>query len=175
MFVTTSTANRVMVLRRQEIKDVLVAKLGSDAAYYGATIDAFCVMDHHIHFVGRPPADRTMSWFVQRFKTNSSKLLLPLLSPRERALLPAALWQVSFRGIPIRHSEVRRSSVRYIHLNPVRAGLVEREDDYRWSSSWMIESGMWREDSGLVAAMLAEFGHALNTSPGRADPQDCES
>jgi hypothetical protein len=46
--------------------------------------------------------------------------------------------------------------VRYIHLNPVRAGLSKRVDGYRWSSHSNYLSG---DDKGVsVSAVLEQFG-----------------
>jgi len=42
----------------------------------------------------------------------------------------------------IRTEKVLESSIDYIHLNPVRRGLVERATDYRWSSArWHASDG----------------------------------
>jgi hypothetical protein len=37
--------------------------------------------------------------------------------------------------LPIFSEDMLMQKVNYIHQNPVRAGLVERAEDYRWSSA----------------------------------------
>ena len=37
----------------------------------------------------------------------------------------------------------------YLHANPVKAGYVERAEDYRWSSARFISGGLWSDESGL--------------------------
>jgi hypothetical protein len=39
--------------------------------------------------------------------------------------------------------------VRYVHLNPIRAGYCELETDYAWSSKRFWEMGLWTEEAGL--------------------------
>ncbi|MBI1756429.1 MAG: hypothetical protein HYR64_04895 [Fimbriimonas ginsengisoli] len=43
----------------------------------------------------------------------------------------------------------------YIHGNSVRAGLVARPEDYRWSSARLYEQGLYDEDRGLAEQVLA--------------------
>jgi len=44
------------------------------------------------------------------------------------------LWQPRFFDRPARTIKEYYEKVEYIHLNPVRAGLVERAEDWPWSS-----------------------------------------
>ncbi len=44
-------------------------------------------------------------------------------------------------ALPVFSEAFLMQKVNYIHLNPVREGLVERAEDYRWSSArpWLHE------------------------------------
>ena len=44
------------------------------------------------------------------------------------------LWQPRFFDRALRTVKEYNEKVEYIHLNPVRAGLVSRPEDWRWSS-----------------------------------------
>jgi putative transposase len=44
------------------------------------------------------------------------------------------LWQPRFFDRALRTVQEYNEKVEYIHLNPVRAGLVNRPEDWRWSS-----------------------------------------
>ena len=44
------------------------------------------------------------------------------------------LWNDRFKGVIVNHGEAQLMCSAYIDLNPVRAGMVERPEDYRWSS-----------------------------------------
>ena len=40
----------------------------------------------------------------------------------------------------------------YIHRNPVRAGIVENAEDYKWSSAGLYLGGAWDEVGGVTLA-----------------------
>ena len=46
----------------------------------------------------------------------------------------ALLWQPRFFGRAVRTMKEYYEKVEYIHLNPVRAGLAKRAEDWPWSS-----------------------------------------
>jgi hypothetical protein len=45
-----------------------------------------------------------------------------------------SLWDHHSNVLPIFSEDMFMQKVNYIHQNPVRLGLVERAEDYRWSS-----------------------------------------
>jgi hypothetical protein len=45
-----------------------------------------------------------------------------------------ALWQQQFWDRFVRHGKEFNDRLPYMHLNPVRRELVERPEDWRWSS-----------------------------------------
>jgi len=44
------------------------------------------------------------------------------------------VWQHQFWDRFVRHAQEFRDRLEYMHRNPVAAGLVERAEDWRWSS-----------------------------------------
>jgi putative transposase len=50
------------------------------------------------------------------------------------------IWQPRYYGFNIWSRQKVEEKLEYMHLNPVRAGLVERAEEYRWSSAlWYLE------------------------------------
>ncbi len=47
------------------------------------------------------------------------------------------LWEARFKGIIVEHGGTQLSCSAYMDLNPVRAGIVQAPEDYRWSSMGM--------------------------------------
>lgn len=45
------------------------------------------------------------------------------------------VWQVRFHSFEIDQRDKLEEKLNYMHLNPVRAGLVERCVDWKWSSA----------------------------------------
>lgn len=165
MFVTTTCLNFAKLLQREEMRDRLCCRLARDIQFYGAKLHAFCVMPHHLHLIVQAPGSNSMSWLMQRFKSNSAKDLLPLLTKaelesmgEEYGVQDRKFWMVSFRGIPLYTEEAFWRSVTYVHLNPVRGGLCERIEDYRWSSGGMFEDCLWSSEEGINTAIWEVFG-----------------
>jgi hypothetical protein len=90
-------------------------------------IHAFCLMDNHIHFVmqvGRIPlatilhnlASRYSHWMNCKYADSGH------------------LFQGRYRALLVDADSYLLELVRYVHLNPVRAGLVRTPTDFRWSS-----------------------------------------
>ncbi len=94
---------------------------------YGARLYAYCWMPNHVHMaieVGEPPLGRTMHLVASRYarlKQRQVPTTGHLFERRYRARLVAA-------------ESYLLALMRYIHLNPVRAGLARDPADYRWSS-----------------------------------------
>ena len=51
------------------------------------------------------------------------------------------LWQRRYYCFEIYSEAKLEEKLRYIHLNPVRAGLVEKTVDWKWSSARWYEQG----------------------------------
>jgi len=89
----------------------------------------FVIMPDHIHLLLAPHAsialERAMQFvkggFSHRFKKETSSRM--------------EVWQRSFTNHRIRDSADFQKHRRYIHLNPVRAGMVESPKDYPYSSA----------------------------------------
>ena len=60
---------------------------------------------------------------------------------------------LGFQSFPIHEDDQRRVVLRYVARNPLRAGLVERAEDWRWSRPHALStdsSGPIRLDPGPV-------------------------
>jgi putative transposase len=157
VFATTTALDFAPVFRWDADKQDMVRLLFEDHVRYGAVLHAYVIMANHIHFISRLPEDRDVSWFVQRLKTNSARVFLPRLDGEQRAAMALqqglngrSFWQRSFRSYVILSEAVFWQKVRYIHLNPVRAGLVELPEDYAFSSAGAFSrEGGWDEVGGV--------------------------
>jgi putative transposase len=94
----------------------------------GTAVWAWCLMPNHVHLILVPsradglgaalaPAHRRYSWEVN-----------------QREGWSGHLWQSRFASFPLDEAHLY-ACLRYIELNPVRAGLVERPEAWRWSSA----------------------------------------
>lgn len=156
VFITTTCLDFVHVFARPRLADLMAASLLADCRFYGVGLSAFVVMPHHVHLLVFLPKDLAVTSFMNRLKANAARRILPNLDDetnakfgQQRGLNGRTFWQRSFRSFPTAEGDSFWQKVRYIHLNPVRAGLVMRAEDYRWSSARLWEEGRWSEDDGL--------------------------
>lgn len=107
---------------------------------------AWCLMDNHVHllvldsrFRQSEAIHRLSSTFARRYN--------------QRCDRRGHVFQGRFGSTPIETEEHLLSAVRYIHLNPERAG-IESHDNYRWSSyrDYMGFGGF--TEKGFVLEML---------------------
>ncbi len=83
---------------------------------------------------------------------------------------PKHVWQARFFDFNVWTERKRIEKLRYIHRNPVKRGLVDSPEQWRWSSfrSYMFgEVGLVRvNETGVVKMRLR--GAAVGTSPSPA-------
>lgn len=91
-------------------------------------IICYCLMPNHFHFLLRQLKDNGVSIFISRL-TNSYTKYFNTKYTRIGPLLQGA-----FKALRIESDEQLIHVSRYIHLNPVVAGLVKNLDQYLWSS-----------------------------------------
>jgi len=171
VFVTTTCLDFVPAFSRSEMRELAAVSILHDCQHYHATLHAFVVMTHHVHLLLACPQARSISWLMQRIKSNLAKLALPRLDHHEIQLLSRqtglnqkSLWRPSFRGLEVSSPEAFYQKVRYTHLNPVRAKLVTEADNYRWSSRRFWNQDLWHPDLGLdLDRALVGFDESLCT------------
>lgn len=95
----------------------------------GIKLYAWCLMTNHIHLIVEPAADAmTLSVLMKRVNGRQSAYVNKLEGRS------GALWEGRYKASPIQSNSYLLSCIRYVELNPVRAGMVHRAEDYRWSS-----------------------------------------
>lgn len=94
---------------------------------YGHRIHAFCLMTNHVHLaiqVCEVPLSRIMQNIGFRYTTYLNR----------RKNRTGHVFQGRYKALLIDADNYLLELVRYIHCNPVRAGLVQSPDQYPWSS-----------------------------------------
>jgi putative transposase len=91
---------------------------------------AYCVMPNHFHLALWPREDGDLSRWVQWLLTTH---VLRHLAYYHRT---GHVWQGRFKAFPIQEDDHLRLVLRYIERNPLRASLVARAEQWRWSSLW---------------------------------------
>jgi REP element-mobilizing transposase RayT len=91
---------------------------------------AWCVMPTHVHVVVEQFEGHSLSDVIQRWKSVSAHAVNKAEGRKGR------LWQPEYFDRFMRTAEQFAWTVAYVENNPVAAGMVERPEDWRFSSSW---------------------------------------
>lgn len=142
---------------------------------YGHRIHAFCLMTNHVHLlieVGTVPLSRIMQNLSFRYTRYVNAL--------EKRM--GHLFQGRYKGLLIDKDSYLLELTRYIHCNPIRAGLVTDPGKYRWSGHlaylgkesipWLTTEPVLSQFAGQVkkASMLyLQFVQAGVREPHRQD------
>ncbi len=71
------------------------------------------------------------------------------------------LWGARFKGVIVSKGEAQLACSAYIDLNPVRAAIVKKPEDYRWSSIGLRARTTWRAKKLLrPLSILPGFGNS---------------
>lgn len=119
---------------------------------YGWRLHAFVLMSNHDHlFVETPEAN--LSAGMQHYNGGYTSYF------NRRHRRAGHLFQGRFKGHLIEEQGYFLEVSRYIHLNPVRAKLVEVPQSWRWSSCPGYVDVRRRLDWVCYERVLGEFGH----------------
>ena len=94
---------------------------------FALIVHAYCLMDNHYHLIVETPdanISRALQWLNVSYAVYFNK-------KRKRI---GHLFQGRFKALIVNADEYLQVLSRYIHLNPMRATLVKKPGDYRWSS-----------------------------------------
>jgi putative transposase len=137
-FITFSCYWRMKLLVSAAARDTFERELERVRRWYGCFITGYVVMPEHVHLLISEPERGKLSLVIQMLKQLTSRKLKPAAHPpADNAGRPGQLkrfWQVRYYGFPVWTEAKRIEKLRYIHRNPVRRGLTERPEDWKWSS-----------------------------------------
>jgi putative transposase len=125
-FLTLCTRDRIPYFRSRHIACWLLESLQQIATQQSFALRAYCLMPDHLHVLLQGNSSSSdLLCFVKTFKHKTTFHF--------RAKTGKTLWQLSFFDHILRTAENLSKTAEYILLNPVRAGLVQRPNDYPYS------------------------------------------
>ena len=140
---------RRAVFRDDSDRARYLARLVHYREKFGFRLLAFCLMDNHVHLAveaGRHPLSRIMAGvqftYTQYFNRRHGRV--------------GHLFQGRYKAFLIEKGRYALALLRYVHENPVKAGIVARPEQYRWSSDRSYRRGKGPEwvDLDRLLAML---------------------
>jgi putative transposase len=147
---------RMTVFFRDDDRDIYARLLRKFSLMHGFEIAAYTWMRNHIHVVGVPARKESLALAIG----DTHKTYTRLVNKREG--WKGYLWQGRFFSCPL-EGEYLWDAIKYVERNPVRAGIVERAEDYPWSSARAHVLGT---DDDLLAPRYRELGKGWAISWG---------
>ena len=105
---------------------------------------SWCLMPNHFHLAVWPRAGEDLSQFMMWLMTAHVRRY------HQHYHSSGHVWQGRFKAFPIQDDWHLLTVLRYIERNPLRAGLVQRAEDWRWSSASLHRDGQPILDLGPV-------------------------
>lgn len=142
-YVTLNVRDRRRAFRAADYALSCLTELRFECDRHPARLLAYVVMPDHMHFL-LFPEDGKLSRFLARFKPAVTKGIDPLAAElghqRRREWLASKghreLWQGGKHSAHLWSRRMIEQKANYMHLNPVRSGLVSCASEYPWSSYW---------------------------------------
>ena len=131
-FLTFRCFRRQPLLGTPQARDCFERSLEQARVRYRFYVAAYVVMPDHVHLLLTAPSNGTLATAVQAIKQSVSR---KLIGDRPH------LWQARYYDFNVWSREKRIEKLKYIHRNPVKRGLVERQEDWAWSSFRHYKAG----------------------------------
>jgi putative transposase len=177
-FITFSCYERAPLLNSPEARHVFEQTLERVRQWYGIYVAGYVVMPEHVHLLITEPEGYKLSVVIQMLKQNVAQQLgrrpRPVSPKNGETRTGHPFWYARYYDFNVWSGEKRIEKLRYIHRNPVKRGLVEKPEDWEWSSFRHYVSGVegaveiesqWtvrkREQSDVHLAAQDQTGLAL--------------
>jgi len=136
--VTARGNERKRIFRCDADRRKFLELLGQATLRFGWLLPAWVLMSNHVHLVIETPLRLTLSDGIQWLNSSYAEWF------NKKYGRVGHLFQGRFKSFLVEKEAYLHEVLRYVVLNPVRARMVERPEDYRWSS--------YRATAGLEAA-----------------------
>ncbi|MGN1287047.1 MAG: REP-associated tyrosine transposase [Bradyrhizobium sp.] len=161
-FFTVNLADRRQALLTDRI-DALRAAFRETQQRHPFSIDAIVVLPDHLHAVWTMPdgdADFSMRWRLIKASFSRTLGVGEPISTSRAGKGERGIWQRRYWEHTIRDETDFARHIDYVHINPVKHGLVTKVSDWPYSSFHrMVSDGVYPEDwAGDVSGLDGEFG-----------------
>ena len=120
--------NRSEIFRAEADYGFYLEKLKAACDKHGCQIHAYILMTNHVHLLITPETGPSLAktlqmlgrYYVQYYNFSYKRT--------------RTLWEGRYKATLIDSESYLLTCMRYIELNPVRAGMVSHPSEYRWSS-----------------------------------------
>ncbi len=120
--------NREYIFEKDEEKLKYLSFIRKYSIEYKVSIIAYCIMDNHTHLLSHVDDSQKLSSFMQEINARYARYYN---RKKERV---GYVFRNRFESKIIGTELQALRCIKYIHMNPVKAHIVEKEEDYQFSS-----------------------------------------
>ena len=99
---------------------------------------AYCLMTNYVHLLLMPAQGQTLASLLKALAGRQTRYVNRVEGRS------GTLWEGRYKSSPVDTESYLLECSRYIELNPLRAGIVGRPEQYRWSS-FGAKAGLWED------------------------------
>jgi len=167
-FVTDTVVDWVDIFTRPIYRHIIIESLQYCQKEKGLIIYAWVLMTNHLHMIAGTNGENRISDILRDFKKFTSKKIVQTLlvesgesrrdwmlnrfeyaGKNDKKITNYKFWQEGNDAQEIYLNDYFNQKLNYIHYNPVKAEIVNREEDYRYSSA--ID---WAGGKGLLDVVI---------------------
>ena len=151
-FITCTIVDWIDLFTRPIYQEIIVDSLKYCIGHKGLVLNGWVLMSNHLHFAGRCEEPHYMSNFLRDFKKFTSKKLASAIIDTPESRREWLLDKFRFEAKRTRRADNYKiwrddnhaidmtgidslETLNYMHNNPIRAGIVEKPEDYLLSSA----------------------------------------
>jgi REP element-mobilizing transposase RayT len=152
-FLTLTVVGWIDIFTRRNYKMTIIESLRYCQKEKGLVIFGYCLMSNHLHLIVRVEGNYTLSEVLRDFKKYTSKAIIKqiLSEPESRrdwmveffkksgenlkGIKNFKFWQDGNHAVEVSSNRFFNEKLDYIHNNPVKELIVERPEDYMFSSA----------------------------------------
>ena len=153
--ITSRGNERKDIFKSPKDRQRFLSYLGSASIRYGALIHSYCLMDNHYHLLIETPVGN-LSQIMQHINGGYAAYF------NVKHHRSGHLFQGRYRAIVVDVDEYAQQLSRYIHLNPVRAGIVDKPERYPWSSYLYFIGNKKAPEWLVMDFILSYFGKKVS-------------
>jgi putative transposase len=136
--------NRNAVFIEPRDRDYYLATLKEWKQELDIEVYSWCLMTNHVHLILNPGANaRSIGLLMKRLAARQTRYI------NKAEGRTGSLWEGRYKASPIQTEVYLLQCCRYVELNPVRAAMVARAEDYPWSS--------YRAKIGMETSAILNF------------------
>lgn len=166
-FVSFAIVHWLDLFTRKEYCNVVIESLSYCIQHKGLIVNAWCIMPNHIHLIIRSETNQLQDIMRDLKKFTAKKLVIEIQENLTESRKDWILWMFKRAGeknsnnktwqvwqqhnqpIELSTNKMIDQRLEYLHMNPVKAGFVDKPEDWVYSSA--------KQYSGLPGKFEIEF------------------